>query len=94
MVAARSKKTAKPDAETDTPKEVEVHIALGARLKQRRLEAKLTLAELAERSGFGKAYLSRIENGKKVPPIGTLSRITDVLGIEATSLLTENPHTA
>jgi transcriptional regulator with XRE-family HTH domain len=94
MVAARSKKTAKPDAETNTPKEVEVHIALGARLKQRRLEAKLTLAEVAERSGFGKAYLSRIENGKKVPPIGTLSRITDVLGIEAASLLTENPHAA
>jgi transcriptional regulator with XRE-family HTH domain len=94
MVAARSQKTRKPEAQAPATKEVEVHIALGARLKQRRLEAKLTLAELAQRSGFGKAYLSRIENGKKVPPIGTLSRITDVLGIEAASLLTETPHTA
>jgi transcriptional regulator with XRE-family HTH domain len=60
---------------------------LGARIKHQRLAAGLTLAELAERAGFGKAYLSRIENGKKVPPIGTLSRIADVLGIEAAALL-------
>jgi transcriptional regulator with XRE-family HTH domain len=82
----------KPRAEA--PKEEQAHIALGARLKQRRLDAGMTLAELAERAGFGKAYLSRIENGKKIPPIGTLSRITDVLGIEAASLLTETGHTA
>ena len=67
----------------DTPLPVD----LGARIKQQRLAAGLTLAELAERAGFGKAYLSRIENGKKVPPIGTLSRIADVLGIEAAALL-------
>ncbi len=94
MVSARPKKTVRTEAAPEAPKEVEAHIALGTRLKQRRLEAHLTLAELAERSGFGKAYLSRIENGKKVPPIGTLSRIADVLGIEAASLLTETSHTA
>jgi len=62
---------------------------LGGRIKQRRLAAGFTLAELAEQAGFGKAYLSRIENGKKVPPIGTLSRIADVLGVEAAALLQE-----
>lgn len=63
------------------------HVELGQRLKRHRLAARLTLAELAERSGFGKGYLSRIENGQKVPPIGTLARIADVFGIEAASLL-------
>ena len=72
------------------PSEQPAHVELGARLKKRRLEAGLTLAALAERAGFGKAYLSRIENGKKVPPIGTLSRLADVLGIEAASLLADN----
>jgi transcriptional regulator with XRE-family HTH domain len=52
-----------------------------------RLAAGLTLEELAAQAGFGKAYLSRIENGKKVPPIATLSRLADVLGTEAASLL-------
>jgi len=50
----------------------------------------MTLAEVAERSGFGKAYLSRIENGKKVPPIATLARIAAVLNIEPGTLLAES----
>ena len=73
--------------------DVAAHVSLGARLKEHRLQAGLTLADLAERAGFGKAYLSRIENGKKVPPIGTLARIADVFGIEAASLLTEAGRT-
>jgi transcriptional regulator with XRE-family HTH domain len=57
-----------------------------------RLAAGLTLEELAAQAGFGKAYLSRIENGKKVPPIATLSRLADVLGTEAASLLAAPGH--
>ena len=60
---------------------------LGRRIKSQRLVAGLTLEQLAAKAGFGKAYLSRIENGKKMPPIATLSRLADVLGIEAASLL-------
>jgi len=75
------------------PAEVPAHVQLGERLKRCRIGAGLTLSELAERAGFGKAYLSRIENGKKVPPIGTLARIADVLGIEAASLLSDTHRT-
>ncbi|MEO8924538.1 MAG: XRE family transcriptional regulator [Caldimonas sp.] len=60
---------------------------LGRRLRRRRLAAGLTLEQLASKAGFGKGYLSRIENGKKMPPIATLSRLADVLGTEAASLL-------
>jgi transcriptional regulator with XRE-family HTH domain len=73
-----------------TATDVPAHVALGMRLKERRLAAGLTLEELASKAGFGKAYLSRIENGKKVPPIGSLASIAGVLGIEAASLLSNN----
>jgi len=91
MVAQKkpARKT-KPATQPAAPAEVPAHVELGVRLKKRRLEAGLTLAALADEAGFGKAYLSRIENGKKVPPIGSLARIASVLGIEAASLLTDN----
>lgn len=88
----RRAKSALP-AQAAPPAEIPAHVQLGERLKQRRIGAGLTLSELAEGAGFGKAYLSRIENGKKVPPIGTLARIADVLGIEAASLLADTPRT-
>lgn len=60
---------------------------LGQRLRRQRLAAGLTLEQLAVKAGFDKGYLSRIENGKKVPPIATLSRLASVFGIDAASLL-------
>ena len=86
------KKPAPSRVETEDELDVPAHVQLGARLREQRLKGGLTLAQVAEQSGFGKAYLSRIENGLKVPPIGTLSRIADVLGIEAASLLTDEAH--
>lgn len=50
----------------------------------------LTLDQLADKSGFGKSYLSRIENGKKVPPIGTLMQIASVLEVDVTTLVAPN----
>lgn len=100
MASERQTKGIKDRAATQAPAsqavptELPAHVELGSRLKRKRLEAKLTLAELAERAGFGKAYLSRIENGKKIPPIGSLARIADVLGIEAASLLSEDAGSA
>jgi mannose-6-phosphate isomerase-like protein (cupin superfamily) len=67
-----------------------VHHVLGERLREYRTAANLTLAEVAERSGFGKAYLSRIENGQKVPPIASLARICAVFGVEPATLLAES----
>lgn len=78
-----------PLPEQDIP-DAPAHFALGSRIRRLRRQSKLTLAEVAERAGFGKAYLSRIENGQKIPPLGTLSRIAEVLGVEASALMTEN----
>ncbi len=52
------------------------------KLKEIRLDRKLTLEKLAQQTGLTKGYLSRIENSTQPPPIYTLSRISDALGID------------
>lgn len=56
--------------------------AVCLRLRTARIEHGLTLEALAELSGFTKGYLSKIENGKKAPPIGSLARIARAMGME------------
>lgn len=53
---------------------------VGPRLRQLRKARGVTLEQLAERTGLTKGYLSKIETGKKLPPIATLSRISGALG--------------
>lgn len=63
---------------------------LGRRIQARRSERSVTLDVMAERTGFSKGYLSRIENGKKTPPLETLARIARALGTDVNSLLSEH----
>jgi transcriptional regulator with XRE-family HTH domain len=50
------------------------------KLRQLREEAELSLADVAQRSGMGKAMLSRLENGHVPNPgIETISRYVDAL---------------
>ena len=53
---------------------------LAERLKEERLKAGLTQAQLAERIGTKKTYISRIENGKADVQLSTLYRIFAGLG--------------
>lgn len=64
----------------ESPEEEEA--AVCQRLRELRKERRLTLDVLAERSGFTKGYLSKIENGTKAPPIGTLARIARSMGVD------------
>lgn len=54
---------------------------LGARLRALREARGWTLADLAERAGFGAAYLSEIERGRKNVPFLSLSVIASALGL-------------
>ncbi len=63
--------------------------ALGRRIQTRRSERGVTLDVMSERTGFSKGYLSRIENGKKTPPLDTLARIARALGTDVNTLLSE-----
>lgn len=55
---------------------------IAERISQLRTRREITLDGLAQLTGFSKGYLSKIENAKKVPPIGSLSRIAQALGVE------------
>lgn len=58
---------------------VAVEQSIGQRLAALRARRGLTLERLAEVTGFTKGYLSKIENSRKVPPIGSLARIATAL---------------
>lgn len=55
---------------------------IGDRLRQLRQAQRITLDGLAAKTGFSKGYLSKIENARKVPPIASLSRISQALSAD------------
>jgi site-specific DNA-methyltransferase (adenine-specific) len=60
--------------------------AFGRRLRSQRLEARYSLAELANRVGATKGYLSRLESGKAKPSPDMIQRLAQALGINPTPL--------
>jgi transcriptional regulator with XRE-family HTH domain len=60
---------------------------VGSRIAEARARAGITLDRLAGLTGFSKGYLSKIENSRKVPPIGSLARIAAALKTDITDLL-------
>ena len=56
-------------------------LELAAQLKRDRQTKRLSLAQVAKRSGIDKAALSRIENGQNAnPTVGTLATIARAIG--------------
>lgn len=73
-------------AVTDTPAALAALIA--SRVKQRRREARMTLAELSAASGLARATLHGIEQGKaRRVTVGTLLRLADALAMPPDALL-------
>jgi DNA-binding Xre family transcriptional regulator len=65
-----------------------------AALKKARQQRKLSLADLAKRSGIDKAALSRLENGLNPnPTFATLDTIARAIGV-AIRIVVENPNAA
>jgi transcriptional regulator with XRE-family HTH domain len=64
---------------------------INKRLKIFREERKMTLVELAQRTGFSKGYLSKIENTKKAPPVSTLIKLSKVLNVSISEIFGEVP---
>jgi mannose-6-phosphate isomerase-like protein (cupin superfamily)/DNA-binding Xre family transcriptional regulator len=58
---------------------LKIHSSIGERIARLRADRRMTLDALARATGFTKSYLSKIENARKVPPIGSLSRIAVAL---------------
>jgi transcriptional regulator with XRE-family HTH domain len=62
---------------------------IGRKIKQLRTERKLNLMELADKTGFTKGYLSKVENSKKSPPVSTLITIATALGVSLAAIFSE-----
>lgn len=54
---------------------------IGSRIRQIRKEKKLTLVEIAERTGVAQATLSRIETGGMIGTVESHEKIAEALGI-------------
>ena len=62
---------------------------IGKTIRALRKSKKLTLDTLAEKSGFTKGYLSKVENSDKAPPVSTLLNIASILGVGISELFRE-----
>jgi len=63
---------------------------LGKRIQQYRVNKGLTLQELAEKTGYTKGYLSKIEKAEKAPPVSTLINIAKALNISISEIFGES----
>ncbi|MCV4231379.1 XRE family transcriptional regulator [Virgibacillus sp. LDC1] len=63
---------------------------LGSKIRRLRKEQNRSLDDIAKACGFTKSLLSKIENGKTVPPIGTLIKIAETLGTKISILLDDS----
>jgi DNA-binding XRE family transcriptional regulator len=63
---------------------------LGARLRELRLEAGLTQAELARRTGIHRPNIARVEAGRHTPSLETLARLAMAMGVSTTRVLSED----
>ncbi|MET9791423.1 helix-turn-helix domain-containing protein [Streptomyces canus] len=59
--------------------------ALGARLRGLRADAGLTGAVLAQRAGVGQPTVSKVENGRMVPSVDVLGRLSHALDLDEAS---------
>ena len=53
----------------------------GQIIEQARKDANMTQAELAEKIGSNKSYISRVETGRTEPKVSTFYRIASALGL-------------
>ena len=62
-------------------------MTIGQRIREKRHEQRLTLKELAERTGLSLTYLSDVERDRTRPSMKTLMRIVEKLGMTTTDLM-------
>ncbi|HAI10445.1 MAG TPA: XRE family transcriptional regulator [Phycisphaerales bacterium] len=60
---------------------------IGSRIRTLRRRMGWTLQDVADRCDFTRSLLSKIETGKTIPPVATLTRIAQTLGVSVSSLL-------
>jgi transcriptional regulator with XRE-family HTH domain len=64
---------------------------VATRVRSLRTEQRMTIEQLAQRSGLSPEMISRIERRRVVPSIRTMERAARGLGVPLTALLIEEP---
>lgn len=64
-------------------------VKLGKRIRELRLAAGLTQAELARRTGIHRPNIARVEAGRHTPSLETLARLAQAIGVPTTRVLDE-----
>ncbi len=75
-----------PEREAMEAKEEVNAYIVGETIRKARLAQNLTQEELGERIGVQRAQISKIENGKSVITLPTMSRVFQALGIATATL--------
>jgi transcriptional regulator with XRE-family HTH domain len=70
-----------------SPAAQDVERAISTRITVLRVERGMTQEQMAEACGLTKGYISKIENARIVPPIGTLVRIAHALRADVADFL-------
>ncbi len=65
-------------------------LPIGTRIQKLRRRQNRTLEEVARQCGFTKSLLSKIERGRTNPPLATLAKLADALGIKLSDLLSHD----
>lgn len=61
-------------------------MSVGRKIRQLRLDSRITQRELGETTGLAVSYLSRVENGRLTPTLPTLTKIAGALSVPLTAL--------
>jgi transcriptional regulator with XRE-family HTH domain len=60
---------------------------LGQRIRERRLELKMTQAKLADTTGLDRTYISGLESGRRNPALKNLGKLSKALKISIDQLM-------
>ncbi len=63
-------------------------MSIGSRIRDRRIELKLTQAELARALGLTPQHISVIEQDKRAPSLSSLAKLAEELGVTVDYIIT------
>ena len=66
------------------------HIVLGKRIREARLQKKMTQEQLSEKANIGLYFLGEVERGVKTPSLKVFVAIAEALGVSTDSLLRDS----
>ena len=69
------------------PDETEAGLQVAAQVREMRRARHLSQRQLAGRMQVPRTYISKIENGKAIPTLGSLERLATALGVEVRQLV-------